>query len=103
MGGLWFGLSRQFVAPGQGRTIGISHYCLGVEAFDYARVAKAITDLGIMVPAPAAERKGCCGSGITYSNKETLFVRDPDGISVQLTDMNYCAGQGPIGVVCIAS
>jgi catechol 2,3-dioxygenase-like lactoylglutathione lyase family enzyme len=94
---------RQFIAPGQGRTIGISHYCLGVETFDYGRVAKAITDLGIMVPTAAADRKGCCGSGITYSNMETLFVRDPDGISVQLTDMNYCAGQGPIGVVCIGS
>ena len=90
---------RQFVAPGQGRDIGISHYCLGVESFDRARVVKMLTDLAVAVQPPSPDRKACCGSGILYSGGETAFVRDPDGISVQITDMNYCAGMGPIGVI----
>lgn len=89
---------RQFIAPGQGN-IGISHYCLGVESFDRARIVKMLTDLGIAVQPAGGDRKGCCGSGIMYSAGETAFVRDPDGITVQMTDMNYCAGTGPIGVI----
>jgi hypothetical protein len=90
---------RQFVAPGQGERIGISHYCLGVESFDRERVVRTLTDLGATVRPAGAPRKGCCGSEITYSPSDTAFVQDPDGFSVQLTDMDYCAGTGPRGVI----
>jgi catechol 2,3-dioxygenase-like lactoylglutathione lyase family enzyme len=89
---------RSFVAPGQG-SVGISHYCLGVESFDQAKVIRMLTDLGTTVPPPqTAPRKACCGAGIMYQPTDTVFVSDPDGIRVQLTDMNYCAGTGPLGV-----
>lgn len=89
---------RSFIAPGQGR-IGISHYCLGVDAFDRAKVVKMLTDLGVPVRPAGADRKACCGAGLVYSAGETAFLADPDGISVQITDANYCAGTGPIGVI----
>lgn len=89
---------RSFIAPGQGR-LGISHYCLGVDSFDRGRVVKVLTDLGVPVRPAGADRRACCGAGIVYSAGETAFVADPDGISVQITDANYCAGAGPIGVI----
>jgi len=89
---------RSFIAPGQGR-VGISHYCLGVDSFDRGRVVKRLTDLGVPVRPAGDDRKACCGAGIVYSAGETAFLADPDGISVQITDANYCAGTGPIGVI----
>ena len=90
---------RQFVAPGQGRRIGISHYCLGVEGFNRERVVRTLSELGVSVRPAGEPRPGCCGSGITYSPSDTVFFQDPDGFVVQLTDMDYCAGTGPIGVI----
>lgn len=89
---------RSFVAPGQGR-VGISHYCLGVDGFERARVVQVLSGLGVQVRPAGADRKACCGASIVYSAAETVFLADPDGISVQITDANYCAGTGPIGVI----
>ena len=99
--GVAAGSPRQFIAPGQGRAIGVSHYCLGIEGFDRDRIAQALKDHGI-TPQPSGDRSGCCGSKVVYSGSETIFgLRDPDGFSVQLTDADYCAGTGPLGTVCI--
>ena len=91
---------REFVAPGQG-PIGVSHYCLGVPGFDRATLAQLFTAHGVKSPPPA-DRPGCCGSKVVYSGSETIFgLRDPDGFSVQLADVEFCAGTGPLGTVCI--
>jgi catechol 2,3-dioxygenase-like lactoylglutathione lyase family enzyme len=91
---------REFVAPGQG-PLGVSHYCLGVTGFDRARLVQVLTDHGVKTPPPA-DRPGCCGSKVVYEASETLFgLRDPDGFSVQLSDVEFCAGTGPLGTVCI--
>jgi catechol 2,3-dioxygenase-like lactoylglutathione lyase family enzyme len=92
---------RQFIAPGQGRTIGVSHYCFGVDGFDRERIAKTLSDHGIAVPPTGTPRPGCCGSAVTYNPAETVYGRDPDGFSVQFTDSNFCAGIGPLGTMCI--
>jgi catechol 2,3-dioxygenase-like lactoylglutathione lyase family enzyme len=99
--GLGTGSPRSFIAPGQGRNIGVSHYCLGVEKFERERVAQALAEHGVTVQPATKARPGCCGSKVEYSATETVFTRDPDNFSVQLTDMDYCAGTGPIGTVCI--
>jgi catechol 2,3-dioxygenase-like lactoylglutathione lyase family enzyme len=99
--GLGTGSPRSFIAPGQGRNVGVGHYCLGVEKFDRERVVQMLTDHGAPLQPPGKERPGCCGSKVVYSATETAFTRDPDNISVQLTDMDYCAGTGPIGTMCI--
>jgi catechol 2,3-dioxygenase-like lactoylglutathione lyase family enzyme len=88
---------RSFVAPGQG-PIGISHYCLGVESFDHGLVVKALAEAGARVRPAGPDRPGCCGSAVKYSATETTYIQDPDGFTVQVTDMDYCAGTGPIGV-----
>jgi catechol 2,3-dioxygenase-like lactoylglutathione lyase family enzyme len=92
---------RQFIAPGQGRAIGVSHYCLGVDGFDREAVARVLTAHGMSVPPIGRERPGCCGSAIVYNPAETVYGRDPDGFSVQFTDSNFCAGTGPLGTTCI--
>jgi len=92
---------RQFIAPGQGRTIGVSHYCLGVDRFDRDAIAKVLTAHGIAVPPAGQDRPGCCGSAIVYNAGETVYGRDPDGFSVQFTDSSFCAGTGPLGTTCI--
>lgn len=91
---------REFVAPGQG-PLGVSHYCLGVPGFDRVRLAQLLMEYGVKTP-PAVDRPGCCGSKVVYSGSETIFgLRDPDGFSVQLADVEFCAGTGPLGTVCI--
>jgi catechol 2,3-dioxygenase-like lactoylglutathione lyase family enzyme len=91
---------REFVAPGQG-PLGVSHYCLGVPGFDRARLVRVLTEHGLKTPPPV-DRPGCCGSKVVYEASETLFgLRDPDGFSVQLADVEFCAGIGPLGTVCI--
>ena len=91
---------REFVAPGQG-SLGVSHYCLGVPGFDRAKLVQVLTDHGVKTPPPA-DRPGCCGSKVVYEASETLFgLRDPDGFSVQLADLEFCAGIGPLGTACI--
>lgn len=92
---------RQFIAPGQGRAVGVSHYCLGVEGFDRDRIAQVLVAHGVAVPPPGASRPGCCGAAVMYSATETVYARDPDGFSVQFTDTNFCAGTGALGTTCI--
>ena len=99
--GVAAGSPRHFIAPGQGRAIGVSHYCLGIEGFDRERITQALKEQGI-TPQPSGDRVGCCGSKVVYNGSETIFgLRDPDGFSVQLTDADYCAGTGPLGTVCM--
>ena len=99
--GLSVDAPRQFIAPGQGRAIGVSHYCLGVEGFNRDAVAQALVAHAVAVPPAGKERPGCCGSAVVYSPNETVYGRDPDGFSVQFTDTNFCAGTGALGTTCI--
>jgi catechol 2,3-dioxygenase-like lactoylglutathione lyase family enzyme len=76
------------------------HICFGVEGFEWDVVAKQLADHGITVPPAAATRTGCCNSGIEYNPKETMMIRDPDGLMVQLVHWSFCAGTGRFGEVC---
>jgi len=99
--GVGSGSPRQFIAPGQGRNVGVSHYCLGIEGFSREQVTRALGERGIQY-RPSTGSSGCCGANVVYSPDETVFgLTDPDGFSVQLTDVDYCAGTGPLGTVCI--
>jgi len=56
---------------------GIDHFCIGVEGLD---VKKAFQTLKQALPSAAPE----------LTEKDTqVYVRDPDGILVQLCDVNY--------------
>lgn len=76
------------------------HICFGVEGFEWDTVAKQLAEHGVTVPPAAATRTGCCNSGIEYNPKETMMIRDPDGLMVQLVHWSFCAGTGRFGEVC---
>jgi glyoxylase I family protein len=92
--------SRGFVinlAPGPGpEFIGIyhtdkseiDHFCLGVENFNADTALKALTERGVKARM------------ITRGETKEIFLTDPDGISVQLTDSSYCRGSGSRGDKC---
>jgi catechol 2,3-dioxygenase-like lactoylglutathione lyase family enzyme len=66
----------------------IGHFCLGVENFNCEETLKVLTDHGVK----ARMR--------TRGESKEIFLVDPDGISVQLTDTSYCGGTGLHGNKC---
>ena len=62
------------VEPGQ--RAGYDHFCFGVDAFDASR-ALAVLEAAVPEAQPSLE------SG------DQVFLRDPDGVRVQLADVKY--------------
>ena len=73
------------IYPAQGRHIGIDHLCFGLENFDPDAVLKKLTDRGI---SASIRRRG---------DTKELMLTDPDNIRVQLQDVSYTGGVGPLG------
>jgi catechol 2,3-dioxygenase-like lactoylglutathione lyase family enzyme len=75
------------IYPAQaGATAGsINHLCFGMENFDADAVLKALTDRGIK------------GNIRLRGDTKELYFTDPDGIRVQLQDVKYKGGVGPLG------
>lgn len=74
------------IYPAQaGGTGSINHLCLGLERFDADAVLKTLTDRGVKARIR-----------LRGDTKE-LYLTDPDGISVQLQDVKYRGGTGPLG------
>jgi catechol 2,3-dioxygenase-like lactoylglutathione lyase family enzyme len=75
------------IYPAQaGATAGsINHICLGMENFDADAVLKQLTDRGIK------------GNIRLRGDTKELYFTDPDGIRVQLQDVKYKGGTGPLG------
>ena len=63
----------------------INHVCFGMEKFDADAVLKALTERGIKA-----------NIRLRGDTKE-LYFTDPDGIRVQLQDVKYIGGTGPLG------
>jgi lactoylglutathione lyase len=73
------------IYPAQGSHIGIDHLCFGLEDFDPDAVLKKLTDRGI---SASIRLRG--------DTKELMLI-DPDNIRVQLQDVSYNGGVGPLG------
>jgi catechol 2,3-dioxygenase len=73
------------IYPAQGRHIGIDHLCFGLENFDPDAVLKKLIDLGIRA---SIRLRG---------DTKELMLTDPDNIRVQLQDVSYNGGVGPLG------
>ncbi len=70
----------------QGATTGsINHLCLALENFDADAVLKTLVDRGVKARIR-----------LRGDTKE-LYFTDPDNISVQLQDVKYRGGVGPLG------
>jgi catechol 2,3-dioxygenase-like lactoylglutathione lyase family enzyme len=63
----------------------IDHLCLGLDNFDADAVLKMLTDRGLKA-----------NIRLRGDTKE-LYLTDPDGIRVQLQDVRYKGGVGPLG------
>jgi catechol 2,3-dioxygenase-like lactoylglutathione lyase family enzyme len=75
------------IYPNQGGAAGgsINHLCFGIENFDADAVLKQLTDRGVKA-----------NIRLRGDTKE-LYLTDPDGVRVQLQDVKYIGGTGPLG------
>jgi catechol 2,3-dioxygenase-like lactoylglutathione lyase family enzyme len=77
----------------------ITHYCLGVEAFNVDRIMAALAEHGVVKSNAVGPMK----AAVTLRDgTPDLLFGDPDGIVCQLQDASYCGGTGPLGNVCKA-
>lgn len=63
----------------------IDHFCLGLARFDAETTKRKLVDAGIDA---AISQRG---------DTKELYFTDPDGIDVQLQDVRYRGGVGPVG------
>jgi len=73
------------IYPAQGGAVGINHVCLGLDGFDADVTLTRLRDRGL----DANVR-------LRGDTKE-LYFTDPDKIRVQLQDVRYRGGVGPLG------
>ena len=74
-----------YPAPASATGGSINHLCFGMENFDADAVLKQLVDRGIKA-----------NIRMRGDTKE-LYFTDPDGIRVQLQDLKYKGGTGPLG------
>jgi catechol 2,3-dioxygenase-like lactoylglutathione lyase family enzyme len=73
---------------GQNATPHINHICFGLRGFDPTATVAALEAANL--PAEARER-----DGVTQ-----VYTADPDNLRVQLQDVSFCGGVGPLGNEC---
>ena len=73
------------IYPAQGRATGINHVCLGIEKFDADDVLRKL------------KAEGLDANIRLRGDTKELYFTDPDGIRVQLQDVRYISGIGPLG------
>ena len=74
-----------YPAQGGATTGSINHVCLGMENFNADTVLKQLVDRGVK------------GNIRLRCDTKELYFTDPDGIRVQLQDVKYKGGVGPLG------
>jgi catechol 2,3-dioxygenase-like lactoylglutathione lyase family enzyme len=107
---LKIGDTNQFMAirPLQGdEKPAITHIGYTVEDYDLAKLQTALEGLGfkkIAAPDPALPGLDNAMSFWVRTRGETpeLFFADERGLIVQLSDLDYCGGSGPLGTQCPA-
>ena len=73
---------------GANATPHINHFCFGLEGFDADATVAALEKSG--VPAESRVRDGV----------PQVYTADPDDLRVQLQDVSFCGGLGPLGNEC---
>jgi catechol 2,3-dioxygenase-like lactoylglutathione lyase family enzyme len=80
-----------------GATPKIDHYCLSVDAFNVDRIVKTLAAHGVT----KSDQRGAMKVLVTMrADTPQVYIGDPDGIVLQLQDVSYCGGTGPLGAVC---
>jgi catechol 2,3-dioxygenase-like lactoylglutathione lyase family enzyme len=92
-----------------GSAANIAHGCLLMEDFHPDRVMKALADFGVKPRGDATGPPGALVAWVRIRREDNggakegtpeLYFTDPDGITMQLQDVRYCGGAGPLGEVC---
>ena len=92
-----------------GGAASIAHACLMMEDFHPDRVLKALADFGVKPRGDATGPPGPLVAWVRIRREDTggakegtpeLYFTDPDGITMQLQDVRYCGGAGPLGEIC---
>jgi catechol 2,3-dioxygenase-like lactoylglutathione lyase family enzyme len=92
-GGVNLGVGDAFLGIYQGGANAmphINHFCFGLRNFDPARTVAALEAQGLK--AESRER-----DGVTQ-----VYTADPDNLRIQLQDVSFCGGTGPLGNECRA-
>lgn len=92
-GGVNLGVGDAFLGvyqAGTSVTPHINHVCFGLRNFDPARTVAALEAAGLA--AESRER-----DGVTQ-----VYCADPDNLRIQLQDVSFCGGVGPLGNECRA-
>ena len=77
------------IYPAKGQPSGINHVCFGLDNFDADTVLKKLNNAGIN------------GNIRLRGDTKELYFTDPDKIHVQLQDVSYRGGVGPLGLAGI--
>ena len=103
------GAGPQFLAvmPAGNARPRIDHFCVTTENFKLDRVLEQLAANGISKSQPSAPmtysvRMRGPNAGGAQDGTAELYIADPDGLRIQLQDVSYCGGAGPLGNVCTA-
>jgi catechol 2,3-dioxygenase-like lactoylglutathione lyase family enzyme len=111
--GLRIGTGPQHIGmsvAGVKEKIGIHHFCMTAEGFNVDRVLKILADHGVTPRGEAASSTGPLKSYVRMRHEAEgggkegspeLYFTDQDGILLQLQDVSYCGGAGPLGNGCL--
>ena len=96
---LTIGAGPQFVSLHEGTRSG-HHFCLSIEQFDPDRVMQTLARHGVEArrrTRPSADQRP---PGPPGADTPEITFEDPDGFTVQIQDVSYCGGVGPLGNIC---
>jgi len=68
----------------------INHVCFGIRGFDPAASVAAL------------EAQGLTAESRTRDGVTQVYTADPDKLRIQLQDVSFCGGVGPLGNECRA-
>jgi catechol 2,3-dioxygenase-like lactoylglutathione lyase family enzyme len=96
---LEIGSGPSFLTLRQGAAPGLDYITLGVQAFSAEDAMKTLALHGVTrsaTPSTAPMTAWIVRRGDTPE----LFLNDPKGLKIQLQDVSYCGGSGPLGDRC---
>jgi catechol 2,3-dioxygenase-like lactoylglutathione lyase family enzyme len=105
--GLRIGSGLQYISMAQGGANsrpGIGHLCMTVDGFNVERVTKTLAGHGVSEgsrgPMTRWVRMRAPLTKDAPGDTPEVYFGDPDGLVVQLQDVSYCGGTGPLGSQC---
>jgi catechol 2,3-dioxygenase-like lactoylglutathione lyase family enzyme len=92
---------------GPTRAAGIDHACVAMENFDPAAVTKILVSYGLKQQDGQGRSPLVTYISLRMPNRggaeggtPELYLTDPDGLAIQLQDVQYCGGGGFLGELC---